>query len=160
VFQDYVSLEQGKIQWSGGSAFRAKSGNLEVVGTGLDSTALVVRKGSELPGGQLLKAIAAGTAFSFGGPQQAEAGATGQAGQTAGSTTTAGTTSGTTAGTTTGTTTGTTAGAAGAAGAAGTTAGIAGLSIGTLAAIGAGVVAAIAIPIAVVATRDSTPVSN
>ena len=171
VFQDYVSLEQGKIQWSGGSAFRAKSGSLEVVGTGQESTALVVRKGNELQvaaltgtvnvmlsGGRLVKAVTAGTAFAFADPRQ-EAPTTGQAGQTAG------TTAGTTADTATGTTAGTAAGTAGAAGAAGTVGaatGFAGMATGTLIAVGVGIVGAVAIPLAVVATRgsDTPTVSN
>jgi hypothetical protein len=157
VYQDHLSLEQGKIQWTGGSAFRATAGGLEVVGAGVDSTALVVRKGDELQvaslagtvnvvraGGELIRAVPAGMAFSFGpDPQGATAGPDEdkdkkkkkkKAAAAVGT------------------------GAAGGA-AAGTAAGAGASAAVTALAIGA-VAAAVAVPVAVVATRDDGTASK
>ena len=87
IFKTHLVLDQGKVQWTGGPAFRAEAGFVSVAGESRDSKAIVLRRGetvqvASLSGtvrvlnaeGALVSAVAAGTAMEF---QDQSAGAEG-----------------------------------------------------------------------------------
>lgn len=78
VYKNRVVLDRGKIQWTGGPAFRAEAGAVQIIGDSGTSKAIVLKSGAQVQvaslggtvsvrdaAGALVSTVAPGTAMAF-----------------------------------------------------------------------------------------------